>query len=493
MNTTLELIKILSPEIILFLSGFLILGLSLFPSRADKAKTITIIAAVIAAGALVWMISGGGIVSHPSGLYQMIPLLAVIKIIFVFMNLFFVFSADREDYGESRPEFFALMQFATAGFMLLISSTSLITIFLSLEFASICLYALTALRANRKQVIEAAFKYFTFGATASAFLVFGMSLLYGLSGEVELAAIRTALSGTTPDSMILGIAIIFILVGFGFKLAVAPFHFWAPDIYQKAPLPVAGLLASVSNYAAFLALARILYVALEKFPGKAFVSADAIRLLPGWGLVLCLFTLASLFVGNFGALNQSNLRRLLAYSAVAQSAFVLLALVAFGVHGLTAVFDYNLAYSLATAGIFLAIKYARAGEAIGSLGQLRARSIPLAICLSIFLLSLAGVPPCVGFVAKFYVFVSAFLSPLYSTAGLMWLVILALGASVLGFFYYLRVVKVLWVSEVTASAERIPLRQIAPVLLLGALVILLGLLPQFWLHFVHESLMLFLG
>ncbi len=487
MDITIELLKILSPEILLMVSGFLILGVSLFRPQGNYEKLLTSV------GSLIVMVSAQVSVK-PGGLFQMIPLLAMVKIIFVILNIFFIFSATREDYGEFKAEFFALMQFATAGFMLLASSTNLMTIFLSLEFASICLYALVAVRADRKQVVEAAFKYFTFGASASAFLIFGMSLLYGMTAQLELSAIRLAFTQTPPDTLILGIAMVFILVGFGFKLAVAPFHFWAPDVYQMAPLPVVGLLASISNYSCFLALSRILYVGLEQFAGKAALSVSSIQLLPGWGLILCLFIIASIFVGNFTALNQIHFRRFMAYSAVAQSVFVLVAMVAFGIHGLAAVFEYNLAYALATAGIFLSLKYAGdSGDMIEGLGVIRAKSVPLAVCLSIFLLSLAGVPPFVGFFAKLYVFVAALLSPVYQTSGLLWLVILALAASVVGFYYYLRIVKVLWVDRpVDGYQQKIAIRQIVPVIILAALIILLGLMPQLWLHFVQQSIVSFL-
>ncbi|MDL5054726.1 NADH-quinone oxidoreductase subunit N [Oscillatoria laete-virens NRMC-F 0139] len=493
MNPAFETMRILLPEIILIISGFAALGAGFLPRPARALRWTIIGGGLLTLLALAFLIAGG-VNLQASGLFQVIPLLSVVKMIFVFLSLFFIFSADPEDYGDHQPEFLALMQFATAGFMLLASATNLITIFLCLEFASICLYGLTALRADRKLVAEAAFKYFTFGATASAFLVFGMSLIYGLSGQTELSAIRAALMEAPPGGLLFGMAMIFILVGFGFKLALAPFHFWAPDLYQMAPLPVAGFIASVSNYAAFLALARILYSGLDLFAGQMALSPAGLSVMPGWAPVLALFAVIGIFAGNFGALNQTHLPRLMAYSAVAQGVFVLIAMIAGGPHGITAVFDYNLAYSIATAGVFLSLKYAASTGVIDTLGAIRARSAALTICLSLFLLSLAGVPPCVGFVAKFYVFASAFLSPVYQLSGLMWLVILGLAASALGFYYYLRVVKTLWAadSDTPATAPALRWTQIAPALLLGALVLLLGILPQYWLHFVHESIGSFL-
>lgn len=497
MNFTFELLWILSPETILILGGFLLLGWDLWAkkppfSNLESRRLFTGIM-LVSLLALVLM-TAYGVPRGPGELFVMNPLYALIKMIFILLTLFLCYPASPEDYGRNRAEFFALMLFALAGFMLLVSSTSLITIFLSLEFASICLYGLSAINARRKEITEAAIKYFTFGATATAFLIFGMSLLFGLTGQVELSAIRQALEQGGGSGSVMGVSILFILVGFGFKTAMAPFHFWVPDVYEKVPLPVAGFIASVSGFAAFAALGKLLFLGLGGYVGEMSLSSTNIEIVPGWSMILAICAVAGMGLGNFAALQQRNLRRLLGYSAVAQGAFILVALVGFGHNGFIAMVYYNLAYSISVAGIFLMIGLctkAGMGENIEDLTVVSSMSKPLAICAAFFFLSLAGVPPLAGFFAKFYVFVSAFLSPVNNPQGLMWLVALGLMASVIGFFYYLRIVKALLIGnahESPSTLERISSVQIAPALLLLALVLFLGFFPQLWMDLISQSM-----
>ena len=379
--------------------------------------------------------------------------------------------------GTSRlrhpAELVAMILFATTGFTLMAVAQQLLLAFLALETASLSLYILAGFDKTRPASAEAALKYFLFGGVSAAFLLFGFSLIYGLTGSIELPeiSVQLALSGPSP---LLVVALGMILVAFGFKAAAAPFHLWAPDVYEGAPAPAAALIASASKLAGLALFVRLLWPGFGAASGNLHGAA-------GWLPVVALISAASMLLGNFAALAQGNVRRLLAYSAIAHAGALLLGVIAAGHSGPGPLFYYAATYGLATVGAFGVIAVVeRSGrcQVLGDLAGLRARSPLLAGCLFIYVLSLAGIPPLAGFVGKFAVYSAALqLGGLASPAG--WLALLAIALSAVALYYYLLILK----QALVASAKETPLLPVpapAALALLAAagLIVLLGLWPS---------------
>ncbi|MDI1337238.1 MAG: NADH-quinone oxidoreductase subunit N [Lacunisphaera sp.] len=379
--------------------------------------------------------------------------------------------------GTSRlrhpAELVAMILFATTGFTLMAVAQQLLLAFLALETASLSLYVLAGFDKSRPESAEAALKYFLVGGVSAAFLLFGFSLLYGLTGSIELQeiSVQLAMSGPSP---LLVVALVMILVAFGFKAAAAPFHLWAPDVYEGAPAPSAALIASASKLAGLALFLRLLWPGLGAAAGNLTGAA-------GWLPVVALISAASMLLGNFAALAQGNVRRLLAYSAIAHAGALLLGVIAAGHSGPGPLFYYAATYGLATVGAFGVIAVVeRAGRCqnlgdLGDLAGLRARSPLLAGCLFVFVLSLAGIPPLAGFVGKFVVFSAAL--QMGGPAG--WLALLAIALSAVALYYYLLILKQALVAPAKESSPiKVPATAALALLAAAALIVVLGLWPS---------------
>jgi NADH-quinone oxidoreductase subunit N len=367
-----------------------------------------------------------------------------------------------ERSGELRPEFPALVLFATSGMTLIAAATDLITMFLALEVLSLSLYVLTGSSA-RLGSVEAAMKYFLLGAFSSAFFLYGVAMAYGASGSTRLSAISRALAGQT-DSMALALAATVLLaVGFAFKVSAVPFHMWTPDVYQGAPTAVTAFMSAGTKVAAFAAFIRVFNVALQPL---------------GWDWTPVLWVLAalSIVVGSVLAIAQTDIKRMLAYSSIAHAGFVLVGMTATGRDGIGAALFYLLAYALMVVGAFgVVMLVSSRGERATSLGSyagLYRRSPLLAGLLSLFLLSMAGIPPTAGFIAKVNVF------RVTVEAGHWELALIGVLASVISAFFYIRVMVLMYMQEPTGDHE--PDGSLAPRLTLlvpAAGTLLLGVLP----------------
>ncbi len=374
-------------------------------------------------------------------------------------------------------EFTAILLFATTGFTLMAAASNLLTVFLALELASLSLYILAGFNKTSPESAEAALKYYLFGGMAAAFLLFGFSLLYGLTGSIHLnqIAVQLAIQGQPP---LMIVALVMILVAFGFKAAAAPFHLWAPDVYQGAPAPAAALIASASKLAGLVLFTRLLWPGL----GGAVGTVAHVPVTVGWAPVVALLALASLLLGNLGALAQTNVRRLLAYSAIAHAGILLLGVIAAGRIGLGPLFYYAATYGLATVGAFgviAALESSGPVQKLTDLAGLFRRSPLLAGCLAVFVLSLAGIPPLAGFFAKFAVFASVLrLGGVAGPAG--WLVILAIALSAVALYYYLLILKQALVVAPAKDATpvRAPLPARISLLIAAGLIVVLGLWPS---------------
>lgn len=397
-----------------------------------------------------------------------------------------------DDLPTAHPaEFYAMILFATTGMCLMVGANELIMAYLAIELTSIPLYLLTGYIRSDNRSAEAGMKYFLFGALSSAILLYGMSLTYGFVasglGGIEAGGNLTqferiaelARSGGA-SSPLLTLALIFILAGLGYKLAIVPFHGWAPDVYQAAPTPITAFISTASKAAGFLLLLRLLSVAFPESIGSVTMGATN---LGGWTALLALLALLTLVIGNLAALPQTNVKRLLAWSSIAHAGFLLLGLVAWAAperfdreQGSVAMIYYLIVYTLTNLGAFgalVAISRAGSGVEIDDLNGLAQRNLPLATLLTICVLSLAGIPPLGGFFAKFYIFMVGWQS------GARWLVVVALVMTVVSLYYYLRLLRAMFIEAPSRSEPlRIEPATMTTLIITTVGLIVLGLFPN---------------
>ena len=367
--------------------------------------------------------------------------------------------------GLFRGEFFALALFAVLGMMVMISANHMLVLYVGLELLSLSLYAMVALQRDSKQATEAAMKYFVLGALASGLLLYGMSMLYGLTGTLELPKMAAILQAGVKDNVILAFGIVFIVAGLGFKLGVAPFHMWVPDIYQGAPTAVTLFIGSAPKLAAFAFTMRLLVDGLHPAVGD-------------WQGMLVIMAVLSLAIGNLAAIMQTNIKRMLAYSTISHMGFLLLGVLSGTFAGYSAAMFYAIAYVLMSLGSFGLVFYlsqkGHEAENLDDFKGLNSRHPWLAALMAILMFSMAGIPPFVGFHAK----LTILQSPV--GAGFVWLAVVAVMFSLIGAFYYLRVVKILYFDAPRADAPAVtPAFDVQALLSAnGVAVLVLGILPQ---------------
>ena len=475
----LELLRLTAPEIVVALTGILVLVLDLsFLRRLPLAFRFRWAVLAACSGCVLALIvldqvSVQG--SLAAGMLVVSPLTQLVQIALLAVAILVLLLVDSVRFTTHVGEYCALILFATTAMMVLVSTQNLLVIFITIEFLSLSLYILTGFDKESQQSAEAGLKYFLFGGMSAGILLFGMSLLYGLSGSLVLGSIAVAVQGSPADPL-LTLAIVMVLTGLGFKIAAAPFHMWAPEVYQGAPTLSASLVASSSKVASFFALFVVFYLGLMGAAGSAAWGHYS----AGWAPVIAIVAVISMLWGNLAAIAQTSVRRLLAYSAIGHAGYMLIALVAHSRQSLIALVYYVVTYALATVGVF-GVLSALEREKVDSITDFRGlgkRAPGLSFCLLIFLLSLAGIPPLAGFFGKFYVFVSAL--ELTGHLGLLWLVLLALAMSVVSFYYYLKILKQAYVSEPATGAAAIHVPAITRIALwaTAALVVLLGCLPD---------------
>jgi len=475
----LELLKLAAPEAIVVVTALVVLTIGLTTARAlVLGPIVSVLGAALAIGAILILPAHA---NSFGGMLVISPLNSLFKIICLALAIATIPLVSSEKSLRNHGEYIAMLLLGSVGLMLLVGSEELLMIFIGLELLGLSLYVLAAFDKADVHSAEAGLKYFLFGSTASAFTLFGISLIYGLSGTTALAAIGHKLT-TLPLQPLLGVGIVMTLIGFAFKIAAAPFHLWAPDAYQGAPIPSAAFIASGSKVASFVVLGKIVLIGF----GPVHGSADWHAMIAGWSPVLAALAALSILLGNFVALAQTNVRRLLAYSAVAHGGYTLLGIVAGGREGFSATLFYTSIYAVTLVGAFAVVGVVRretGGDDVQNFSGLAARSPFLATTMSIFFLSLAGLPPLAGFFGKFYLFSAAFRAG--GNHGLLWLVAVALFGSFVSLYYYLIVLKVIFVGEPSASttqqlnvstARDLPSR--ATITLLAAVVLFLGIMPQ---------------
>jgi NADH-quinone oxidoreductase subunit N len=429
------------PEIFLGGAACAILMLDLFISDAQRRWTgvlAVISLAVTAVLAAIQPVSTK--VVALGGLFELDRMAQVLNVVTLLtVAVVFVYSTD---YLERRSilkgEYYVLGLFATLGAMVLISAGSLITLYLGLELLSLCLYAMVAFDRDSGIAAESAIKYFVLGSMASGTLLYGMSIVYGVTGNLELASIATVAHGSLSNNIGLLFGIAFLIVGVGFKLGAVPFHMWIPDVYEGSPTCVTVFIGTASKLAAFALAMRLLPEAL------AASQAD-------WSQMLVVLAVLSMAIGNIVAIAQSNIKRMLAYSTISHVGYVLLGILSGTAQGYQAAMFYMISYVIVASGAFgMILLLARQGfesDKLVDFKGLNARSPWFAGMMAILMFSLAGVPPFVGFWAKLGV-IQAVLGVSYT-----WLAVVAVLFSVVGAFFYLRIVKLMYFDEPTDHAR----------------------------------------
>lgn len=358
-------------------------------------------------------------------------------------------------------EYYSLLAFALCGMFFMVSGVSLITIYIGLELMSLSSYILAGYYKNEEASTEAAMKYFILGAVSSAILLYGISLIYGVCGSLNLLNIAQSLNTLiSNDALMVGI----MLLGAGlcFKIAAAPFHVWTPDVYVGAPTPITAFLSTASKAAAFAIFARIFYVGFHDF------QLD-------WSSVLATIAALSMIVGNLAAITQDNIKRLLAYSSIGHAGYVMLGILSMNSYGIRGILLYSVVYVFATLGIWATVLMMRrheyAGERIDDFEGLHKRAPFWAFAMFVFLLSLGGIPPTAGFLGKYYLFAAAV------QAGYGWLAIIAVLMSAVSMFYYLRIVVAMYLKEGREADFQFsgPLRLVGGIAL--AVTLIFGVLP----------------
>jgi NADH-quinone oxidoreductase subunit N len=419
------------------------------------------------------------------------------KLVFLGIALLLILASTDyvNKFKRFQGEYYALILIATLGMMLMAATADLISLYISLELTSISLYILVSFLKDKKST-EASLKYLLLGAVASAVLLYGMALVFGVTGQTQLTSIVQSLTahayGSFAANPALTMGIVLMIAGLGFKIAAVPFQMWVPDVYEGAPTTITAFLSVASKAAGFAIIMRVF---LTSFHAHVTLSHE-------WGLIFAVLAAIGMTVGNIAAIPQANIKRMLAYSSIAQAGYLLVGLAAAGaftgaessmpngvMFAQKGVLFFLAAYAFTNLGAFIAIitiSNKIDSDNIADYAGMGKRSPWLALALTLCLISLIGIPPAAGFMAKFYIFSTA------ASNGLLWLVIIAVINSVISAYYYLRVVRVMWFAE-PASAEKVPTSW-APGLALGLCslgVLLLGIIPGLLMRLAEIAAQLF--
>ena len=418
----------------------LVLFLDLF---AGKNKNLLVLASLV--GLILAGFSVFGQVNLPvssfGGSYVVDHLSVFFTLIFTFSSaLAILLSLEyNPQHGIRAGEYYALILFCTVGMIMLACATDMIMTFLGIEVVSICLYVLAGIRRDDPKSNESALKYFLLGAFATGFLVYGMTLVYGATGTTKLAGIAEAIhTGQTNSDTLLLLGSVLLIIGFGFKVASVPFHMWAPDVYEGAPSPVTAFMAVGPKAASLVAFYRVFGTALPEIGTS-------------WDTLLMAVAVITMVIGNFGAIVQTNIKRLLAYSSISHVGYLLVAIIARNSLAGSAIAYYMMAYAFMIFGTFgIIIMFGDKDSEnleISNFAGLGLKQPAIAICMTIFMLSLGGMPPFAGFVAKFYIFSAAI------KEGYVILVVIAVLNSVVALYYYLRIIVLMYMKDAERELE----------------------------------------
>jgi NADH-quinone oxidoreductase subunit N len=470
-----------APEIFLLAITSLILIADLFIPERKRAWTYVLTQATLIGTAAIILLAGGEDVAYTfNSMFVGDPMSDVLKIA-VCLSVAVMLAYSRSyarARGIYRGEFFVLSLFSTLGMMVMISANHFLVLYLGLELMSLSLYAMVALPRDSAISTEAAMKYFVLGALASGMLLYGISMIYGATGALEITEVAQRIADGEAVPTILLFGLVFVVAGIGFKLGAVPFHMWVPDVYQGAPTAVTLLIGTAPKLASFAFIMRILVQAL-----------GIQQLLGEWQQMLILLAVASLALGNITAIAQTNLKRMLAYSTISHMGFLLLGILSGSLEGFSASMFYSIVYALMGLGTFgMILLLSREGfeaENIEDFKGLNQRNPWYAFIMLLLMFSMAGIPPTVGFWAKLFVLQAAL------SAGYVWLTVVAVLFSLVGAFYYLRVVKVMYFDAPLDTHPIAPYGDVRALMSVNGLaVIALGLTPGALLAICQHAIQL---
>ena len=472
----LQTIAPIAPEIVVIGTALMVLILDFLVNKEQKyiLGWFSLAGIVLAAYASYTLMGMNG--SHFEGTFNLDPFSTFFKFVFyIACGLGILLSINYLKVEDiDRGEYYALMLFATSGMMLMASAGDLITLYLGLELMALSVYVLAAIMRKDNRSNEAAIKYLVLGAFSSGIMLYGMSLLYGLSGTTNLAGILAFLRITDLTNPIVFLAMIMLIVSFGFKVAAAPFHMWVPDVYEGAPTSVTAFMSAGPKVAGFAVLLRVFLFSLEP------LHAHSTAIIAG----LAVLTMA---VGNIMALSQTNIKRMLAYSSIAHAGYALVGLAAGGPEGAASVMLYVCIYALMNMGAFGVVimlrKAGEKGEEITDFAGLGKTNKTAAFLMLIFMFSLTGIPPLAGFVGKFYIFKSAV------QAGLLWLAVAGVLFSAVSAYFYLRIIMIMYMNEPKGTIELTTSPSLALALAVSVTsVIVIGVYPTDLLNYARASI-----
>jgi NADH-quinone oxidoreductase subunit N len=428
------------PELILAIGALVLLMIGAYAGeRATPA--VNVLAVLVLAAAIVAVLAGGAGGAIFGGAFVVDTFARFMKVAALVASAVAIIMTWRFARAErfDRFEFPVLVLLATLGMLVMISANDLITLYLGLEMNSLASYVVAAIHRDNARSSEAGLKYFVLGALSSGMLLYGASLVYGFTGHTGFEPIAAALVGGRSIGLVVGL--VFLLAGLAFKISAVPFHMWTPDVYEGAPTPVTAFFASAPKLAAMALIVRVVIEAFQPIT-------------PDWRQIVAFIAIASMALGAFAAIGQTNIKRLMAYSSIGHMGFALVGLAAGTEQGVQGVILYIAIYMVMTLGAFAAILAMRRDgqmiEEIDSLAGLARTKPAMAFLLGTILFSLAGIPPLAGFFAKYYVFLAAVQSGLYLLA------VIGVVTSVIGAYYYLRIVKLMYFDEPQAGFEALP-------------------------------------
>lgn len=428
-----------APELMLAIGAMALLIVGVFLGDASSRHISTACVALLIAAMLAVIAFGSAPHDLFNGSFRVDAYSNFAKVVIFAAATLAVLMSEKYLAGEQlrRFEYPVLIVLAALGMSLMVSANDLISLYMGVETQSLALYILAAFNRDSRRSTEAGLKYFVLGALSSCLLLYGASLIYGFTGATQFDAIAKAAEGGTNVGLVIGI--VFLISGLAFKVSAAPFHMWTPDVYEGAPTPVTALFAAAPKFAAMALFARAMISPFE-------------MMIEDWRPIIAILAVASMAVGSFSAIVQTNIKRLMAYSSIGHMGFALVGLAAGTAAGVSAVLFYMTVYIAMTVGAFACILLMRRRggmtESIEDLAGLTRTNPGLAIILTVLLFSLAGVPPMAGFFGKLYVFLAAV------DAGLIWLAIVGAILSVVSAYYYLRIIWIMWFNEPAPVFER---------------------------------------
>jgi len=431
---------------------------------------------------LMFFVEGMGPQAFDNGLLVLNDFSALFMLVFLAVAFVVILASIKFIEGEKHAaEYYSLILLATVGMMLVASATDLFVLYIGIEITSLSSYALVAFRKKDIKGTEAATKYFIFGGISSAFTLFGISLIYGLTGTTSFEEIGALVGTLDAYKEMLWLALVMVIVGFGFKVAMVPFHSWAPDVYEGAPTTITAMLAAGSKKMGFVAMFKFFLIAMLA------IKAD-------WEIVVAVLAIVTMTVGNLAALNQTSIKRMLAYSSIAQAGYILIAVAVGTEYAVTGGIFHILTHAFMKGGAFIVVATLATvaiGEKISDYKGLAKRSNFMAFSMTVLLFSLAGIPPLAGFASKVVLFSSPIMGTVGGSEWMIWLAVAGIINSAISLYYYARVVKYMYVDELEEGAPseklKLPKSMAAAVAICVVAIIGIGVFPEYFIQLCQDA------